>query len=694
MSRAEDPPDNPYVTDPLTEFDPVTELDEDAAHEQAKQLREAVRYHDYRYYVQNDPVVGDRTYDALFARLEALEAEFDSQTEDSPTQRVGGEPLDELETVAHVAPMRSIDQSGEAADVRAFDERVRDGLADTGWAGPLRYVCEPKFDGLSVEVIYEGGRFERAATRGDGEEGEDVTENVRTIGAVPQRLRGDHPDRLVVRGEVYMPKAAFREHNRARVERGQEPFANPRNAAAGTLRQLDPSVTAERPLSVFFFGVLDASERADTHRAELRQFPAWGLPVSEAVTTADDIEAAIDYRDDLLARRDELDYEIDGVVLKVDDREARDLLGATSRAPRWAFAYKFPARKEVTRVTDIVVQVGRTGRLTPVALLDPVDVGGVTVSRASLHNPAEIAELNVAVGDTVRVKRAGDVIPDVEEVVEDRADGYFEFPDRCPVCESPVERDGPLAYCTGGLACPAQLERAIEHYASRAGLDIDGLGPERIEGLLAAGVIEELPDLYTLEREDLTELEGWGEQSAANLLAELDAAREPPLEDFLAAIGVPEVGPTTASALARTFGDLDSILAASEADLREVDDVGKVVAREIRGFFDSERNRAVVERLREVGVDPQPVDTETGDELDGLTFVFTGSLDGYTRSEAQDLVEAHGGSATSSVSGNTDFLVVGEDPGTTKREDADAEGIPTLAEAEFEAELAERGVSV
>ncbi|WP_247005335.1 NAD-dependent DNA ligase LigA [Halorientalis litorea] len=694
MSGAEDRPDNPYVTDPPTEFDPVEELDEDAAREQAAQLREAVRYHDYRYYVQNDPVVGDRTYDALFARLETLETEFDIQTEDSPTRRVGGEPLDELETVSHVAPMRSIDQSGEADEVREFDRRVREGLADADWMGELRYVCEPKFDGLSVEVVYEDGRFERAATRGDGEEGEDVTENVRTIGAVPQRLRGDHPERLVVRGEVYMPKAAFREHNRERVERGQEPFANPRNAAAGTLRQLDPSVTAERPLSVFFFGVLAASERADTHRAELRQFPAWGLPVAEDITTADDIEAAIDYRDDLLARRDELDYEIDGVVVKVDDHEARDLLGTTARAPRWAFAYKFPARKEVTRVTDIVVQVGRTGRLTPVALLDPVEVGGVTVSRASLHNPAEIAELNVAVGDTVRVKRAGDVIPDVEEVVEDHADGSFEFPDRCPVCESPVERDGPLAYCTGGLACPAQLERAIEHYASRAGLDIDGLGPERIEQLLDAGVIEELPDLYTLEREALTELEGWGEQSAANLLAELDAAREPPLDDFLAAIGVPEVGPTTASALARTFGDLDSVLAASEADLREVDDVGEVVAREIRGFFDSERNRAVVERLREEGVDPQPVETETGDELDGLTFVFTGSLDGYTRSEAQDLVEAHGGSATSSVSANTDFLVVGENPGTTKREDAEAAGVLTLTEAEFEAELAERGVPV
>jgi DNA ligase (NAD+) len=693
MATREAPPaDNPYVEEPPTDFDPVEELDAATAREQAAALREALRYHDYRYYVRNDPVIGDRAYDALFSRLRVLEDAFDLDTTDSPTQRVGGEPLDELESVEHVAPMKSIDAASEADAVREFDRRVRDRLADAGYEGEVAYVCEPKFDGLSVEIVYEDGRYQRAATRGDGRVGEDVTANVRTIGAVPQRLRGDYPDSLAVRGEVYMPRAAFTAYNRERLERGEDAFANPRNAAAGTLRQLDPSVTAERPLSAFFFEILDASDRPDSNWGDLQAFPEWGLPVSGEGERVADIEAAIDYRDRLLDRRDDLDYEIDGVVVKVDDRAACETLGATSRAPRWAVAYKFPARSERTTVTDVVVQVGRTGRLTPVALLDPVEVGGVTVSRASLHNPDQIAELGVNAGDEVHVKRAGDVIPDVTEVLEKHSEGHYEFPDTCPVCASPVERDGPMAYCTGGLACDAQLERAIEHYASRTGLDIEGLGPERLEQLRDAGLVTDLPDLYDLDADDLAALEGWGETSAENLLAELEASKEPPLDDFLAAIGVPEVGPTTASALARHFETLDAVLDADEDELRAVDDVGEVVASEIRGFFDSEQNRAVIERLRDAGVDPQPAEVDGGDELDGLTFVFTGSLDGYTRSEAQDLVEAHGGSATSSVSGNTDYLVVGESPGTTKRDDADANDVPEIDEDEFEELLAERGV--
>ena len=689
---ADAPADNPYVTDPDTDFAPVADLDEDAAREQASNLRDAIRYHDYRYYVESDPVIGDRTYDALFSRLQVLEDTFGLDREDSPTRRVGGEPVDELDSIEHVAEMLSIDQSGEAEEVRAFDERVRDGLADSDWEGDLQYVCEPKFDGLSVEIVYEDGQYERAATRGDGVEGDDVTENVRTIPSVPQRLRGDYPEFLAVRGEVYMPKDAFREYNKERVERGEDAFANPRNAAAGTLRQLDPSITAERPLSIFFFGVLDASERTDSQQADLQAFQEWGLRVADEVEVVGDIEAAIDYRDEMLDAREDLPYEIDGVVIKVDDRAAREALGATSRHPRWAFAYKFPARKEVTRVTDIVVQVGRTGRLTPVALLEPVEVAGVTVSRASLHNPEEIERLGVGVGDSVRVKRAGDVIPDVEEVVEDRTQSHFEFPDHCPACDSAVERDGPMAYCTGGLACPAQLERAIEHYASRTGLDIEGLGPERIEQLMDAGLVERLPDLYALDREAVADLEGWGETSAENLLAEIEAAREPPLPDFLAAIGVPEVGPSTAKSLAREFGDLDSVLAADTDELQSVADVGPTVAEEIREFFASEHNREVIEQLRERGVDPQPVEIDGGDELADLTFVFTGSLDEFTRSEAQDLVEEHGGSATSSVSGNTDYLVVGENPGTNKREDAESEDVAQIDEGEFMALLDERDV--
>ncbi|WP_018257025.1 NAD-dependent DNA ligase LigA [Halomicrobium katesii] len=689
------PPNNRYVEDPPTEFEPVDALSDDEAREQAERLREAIRYHDHRYYVLADPVIGDRAYDALFARLEALEDAFTLDRADSPTQRVGGEPLDELQSVEHVAPMGSIDQGGEASEVREFDRRVRNRLADTDYDGEVDYFCEPKFDGLSVEIVYEDGQFRRAATRGDGAVGEDVTENVRTIASVPQRLRGDFPDFLAVRGEVYMPRDAFTAYNSERIERGEDPFANPRNAAAGTLRQLDPSITAERPLSIFFFGVLDSSVEFDSHGALHERFPECGLRVCDRTTVVDDIDAAIDYRDRQLDARDDLDYEIDGVVIKVDDRRACELLGSTSRAPRWAFAYKFPARKERTTLRDIAVQVGRTGRLTPVALLDPVEVGGVTVSRASLHNPAQIEELGVNAGDAVRIKRAGDVIPDVVEVVESSGEATFSFPDRCPVCESAVERDGPMAFCTGGLACPAQRERAIEHYASRDALDIEGLGEKAVAKLLNAGLVESPADLYDLTGDELAALSGWGQRSAETLVAEVDASREPPLANFLVALGIHDVGTVTARNLAREFESFEAIREAGVAGdtdaFEAVDDVGPIVAESICEFFRGERNEAVLDDLLD-HVDPQPADTETGDALDGLTFVFTGSLAGYTRSEAQDLVEAHGGSATSSVSGNTDYLVVGDNPGQSKRDDAEAEGVETIDQESFEELLADRGI--
>ncbi|QPV61774.1 NAD-dependent DNA ligase LigA [Halosimplex litoreum] len=688
---ADIPADNPYLAEPSTDFDPVEALTGTDAEAQAERLREAIRYHDQRYYVENDPAIDDRRYDALFSRLRDLEERFDVQTPDSPTRRVGGAPRDELPDVEHVAPMRSIDQGGEAEDAREFDRRVREGLDSADWDGEIEYYCEPKFDGLSVEVVYEDGVFERAATRGDGQVGDDVTENVRTIPSVPQRLRGDYPEFLAVRGEVYMPKPAFQDYNRELVERGDDPFANPRNAAAGTLRQLDPSVTAERPLSVFFFDVLDGVE-FDTRWEMHETLPEWGLRTCDRTELVDDIEAAVDYRDARLDERDDLDYEIDGVVVSVNDTDACDELGTTSRAPRWAFAYKFPARSEHTTVRDVVVQVGRTGRLTPVALMDPVEVGGVTVSRASLHNPAEIERLGVDVGDGVRVRRAGDVIPEVAEVTDADGEGHFAFPDECPVCGSAVERDGPMAFCSGGLGCPGQRERSVQHYASRTGLDIEGVGEERVQQLLDAGLVDDVADLYELTVDDLTDLEGWGETSAENLVAELDDAREPPLADFLTAVGIPEVGETVAASLARYFGTFDAVREAGEDDLQAVSDVGPTVAAEIRDFFDSEANRDVLDRLL-AHVDPQEAETSTGDALAGLTFVFTGSLDGYTRSDAQDLVERAGGSATSSVSGNTDFLVTGENPGQTKRDDAAEHDVPILDGVEaFESKLREYGV--
>ncbi|MFW5999903.1 MAG: NAD-dependent DNA ligase LigA [Halorubrum sp.] len=705
-TRHADPDENPYVEDPPTDFDPVGDLSADEAAEQAALLRAAVREHDHRYYVEADPLIPDETYDRLFTRLQRLEAAFDLPTEDSPTRRVGGEPLDELDTVEHVAPMRSIDNATEADAVREFDGRVRRELDAQGFdPDDVAYVCEPKFDGLSVEVVYEDGAYARAATRGDGTVGDDVTEQMRTVRSVPGRLRGDPPATLAVRGEVYMPRGAFEAYNEELIERGEEPFANPRNAAAGTLRQLDPAVVAERPLDVFFFDVLawetddepaDPPERPDAHWEEFDAFDAFGLRRADRVERVDDIEDAIDYRDRLMAERADLNYEIDGVVISADDRVHREALGSTSRAPRWAFAYKFPPRTATTTVEGVTVQVGRTGRLTPVAELDPVAVGGVTVSRATLHNPAELEALGVNAGDRVRIYRAGDVIPYVPEVVEKRSEGTYDFPDTCPICDAPVERDGPLAFCTGGLGCPAQLDRAVEHWARRDALDIEGLGPERVEQLREAGLVESLPDLYDLTVEELAALEGWGETSAENLVAELEATMRPPLDDFLAGLGIPDVGATTARALAAEFGDLDALLDADEAALRDVDDVGPEVAESIRDFFDTEENREAIEGLRERGVDPEPFETDAGDgptdTLDGLTFVFTGSLS-VPRSEAQAHVEAHGANATSSVSGNTDYLVAGENPGRTKRDDADAEGTPVVDEAEFADLLADRGVA-
>ena len=680
----DDAPENPYIAPEEPTFASADSLSEAEAREQADALREAIRYHDHRYYVEAAPVIGDRVYDTLFDRLQTLEAAFDIDASDSPTRRVGGEPVDSFDTVEHVAPMLSIDSSGEESEVREFADRVEREV------GPQQFVCEPKFDGVSIEVVYEDGVYERAVTRGDGEEGDDVTRNVRTVASIPERLRGDYPDFLAVRGELYMPREAFTAYNRERMERGDDAFANPRNATAGTIRQQDPAVVAERPLDCFFFETLDGAA-FDTAWERHTTLPEWGLPVNDEVRRVDDIDGAIQYRDALLDRRDDLDYEIDGTVIKVDDRDACEQLGATARAPRWAFAYKFPARSEETTVRDIAVQVGRTGRLTPVALLDPVEVGGVMVSRASLHNPDQIAELGVGVGDVVKLKRAGDVIPYVDAVVEAKSEGHYEFPDHCPVCDSAVERDGPLAFCTGGLACDAQLQRAVEHYASRDALDIEGLGEKSVGQLMDAGLVDSLPDLYALDREAVAELEGWGETSADNLVSAIEASREPALDSFLVAIGVPEVGPTVARDLARAFGTFDAVRAATREELEAIDGIGEVVAGEIREFFDSEQNERVIEGLLEY-VDPEELEVETGDALDGLTFVFTGSLSGMTRGDAQAVVEQYGANATSSVSGNTDYLVAGDSPGQSKTDDADANDVPILDERAFRELLADNGI--
>jgi len=676
--------DNPYVEPHTPDFDDVDKISEGEAREQVEKLREAVEYHDHRYYVENDPVVSDRTYNRLYDRLRRLEKRFGLEDEDSPTQRVGGEPLEGLETREHVVDMLSIDSSEKEKKVRAFDERVHNEV------GEVEYHVEPKFDGFSVELVYEDGVLEATVTRGDGVVGEDVTENMKTVRSVPLRL-SDAPDEVVVRGEVYMPKDGFQELNKERVKRGEDPFANPRNAAAGTVRQLDPSIVAERPLDIYVYDVMRTTAEVETQTEAVELLEELGFRVNEKNRLVDDVDGFVEYRNEMLEKRDELDYEVDGVIAKVNDFGKRDDLGETSAHPRWSFAYKFPAKTDTTRVAGIAVQVGRTGKLTPVALLEPVELDGVTVSRASLHNQKQVRELGVKEGATVEIERAGDVIPQVKRVVKDEdaeevdADG-FTMPEACPVCGSDVVRDGEHHYCSGGVACPAQLKRRLEHFASRDALDIEGLGEEVVSLLVEEGLVESLPDLYDLTVEDLRSLEGFGEKSAGNLVDEIEGGKDVTLADFLTALGIHRVGKERARKLSEEFA-LKKLMDAKEEALREVDDVGPEVAESLAGFFGGE-GRDVVEELLERGVEPERQEKE--ETLKGTKIVFTGSVEGYTRNELEDLLERHGADVTSSVSGETDYLVVGENPGETKREQAEEHGVETLDEDEFRERLLSR----
>jgi len=676
----EEPADNPYVREPNTSFAPASELDEETAREQVAALREAIEYHDYRYYVENDPVIADRAYDALFERLETLEAEFDLRDENSPTRRVGGDPIDELETVEHVTPLLSLQSSGDAAEIREFDRRIREAVGD------VDYSAEPKFDGFSVEVVYEDGAFDRAVTRGDGREGEDVSANVRTIGSVPLHLPPDAPDFLSVRGEVYMPRSGFQALNERRIERGEDPFANPRNAAAGTVRLLDPETVADRPLEVFFYDVIDTSADLTSQEDAAELLRSLGFRVDDETTVVEGVDAVIDYRDRLMAARDDLEYEIDGVVAKVVDFAKRERLGSTARHPRWAFAYKFPARTGETTVERIVVQVGRTGKLTPVALLDPVDLQGVTISRATLHNAGQMRDLGVHEGAVVRIERAGDVIPEVVAVIDGDDSVDFSMPDTCPVCDGTVMQEGEHHYCTNA-SCPAQLRRSLQHFCSRDAMDVEGIGAAAADQLVDADLVGSLADLYELEVTELASLEGWGERSAENLLAELEASKDVSLGTFVYALGIRHVGTERARALAGAFA-LDELMDASAEELLDVEDVGPEVAESVVSYFDTEANVETVERLVAAGVDPKR--RERGSELDGLTVVFTGSVPGYTRSELADRLESHGANVTSSVSGATDYLVVGENPGRRKRERAAEEGVATLDPDEFEERILSR----
>jgi DNA ligase (NAD+) len=637
------------------------------------ELRAQIAHHDYRYYVLDDPQLPDAEYDKLMIELRALESEYpDLVTPDSPTQRVSGEPVASFGVVTHKVPMLSLDNAFSDEDVQSFDRRIHERL---GVEGDLDYVAEPKLDGLAVTVIYRDGRLERAATRGDGVKGEDVTANVGTIRTVPRTLKGKAPQVLEVRGEVFMPIAGFERMNRLARERGEKVYINPRNSASGSLRQLDPRITATRPLDLFFYGLglVEGGGIPDKQGELLQAFRGWGLPICPDAKVVHGVDGCLAYFRDMGARRSSLPYQIDGVVYKLDRRADQERLGFISRAPRWATAHKFPADEATTVVQGVEFQVGRTGALTPVARLEPVFVSGVTVSNVTLHNIDEVRRKDVRVGDTVVVRRAGDVIPEVVRVIKHASEDApkIELPARCPVCGSEVLRveEEAVARCTGGFTCRAQRQEALRHFASRRAMDIEGLGDKLIEQLVERDFVQSPADLYTLKLEQLADLERMGEKSAAKLVQAIERSKDTTLPRLLFALGIRDVGEATALALAQHFGSLDRLLAASAEEVQQVPDVGPVVAAHVAAFFGSAEHRKVINCLRDEGVkwpDVQRPSVE-GQPLAGLTFVITGTLESLSREEAQEALVALGAKVSGSVSRKTSFVVAGADPGSKLR---------------------------
>ena len=647
-----------------------------ATRKKVESLRSEIRNHNYLYHVLDDPEVPDAEYDRLIRELTKLEKKNpELVTQDSPTQRVGAEPIKAFGTVEHALPMLSLDNAFSEDELRDFHRRITERLDIDDANDELGYSAEPKLDGAAVSLIYERGELVRAATRGDGTTGEDITHNVRTIASVPLKLIGNgYPPIMEVRGEVFMPRAGFERFNELARQNDEKTFVNPRNAAAGSLRQLDPRLTADRPLDMYAYSVgqVDGGSLAGLQSAILDQLQQWGLKICPERKVVNGISGCLDFYQHIGKRRDALSYDIDGVVYKVDRLDYQNRLGSVSKAPRWAIAHKFPAQEELTVVRDIEFQVGRTGAVTPVARLEPIFVGGVTVSNATLHNMDELYRKDVRVGDTVIVRRAGDVIPEVVRVIKKkgaRRKAKIKMPQKCPVCGSKVVRieDEAVARCTGGLFCEAQRSEALKHFVSRRALDIEGLGSKLIEQLVAIGRIKTPADIFNLDRDELIEMERMGEKSADNLLESIEKSKATTLSRFLYALGIREVGDATASALASFYGKLEAIMGAEEEELQNVPDVGPIVASRIRAFFNESHNAEVIQRLRDSGVhwkDSKPAATTTDGALAGKTFVLTGTLSGMTRDEAKDRIQALGGKVTGSVSKKTDFVVYGDNPGS------------------------------
>ena len=663
-------------------------------------LKGEIRRHDYLYYVKDRPEISDSQYDRLFRELVDLEqAHPELVTTDSPSQRVGAPPLEELIKVPHEQSMLSLDSIVDQNEVQTFDQRMKRELEIPS----VEYCAEPKFDGLSVELRYDHGIFTRGATRGDGTTGEDVTVNLRTIRSLPLQLQAQSglPDHLVVRGEVYMRLDDFQTLNRRITEQGGDAFANPRNAASGSLRQLNSTITASRPLVVTCYEIMALSTAAPpTHWDELETLSQWGLPVPTHRRLCTSIDEVTAFHHETGSMRDQLPYEIDGVVVKVNRRDWQSRLGMKSRSPRWAIAYKFTPRKEITIVQDIVVSVGRTGTLTPVALLKPVEVGGVTISRATLHNADEVARKDVRIGDTVKVERAGDVIPAIAERIpipgEQRRDAFC-MPDHCPVCGSTVGREGAYFYCTGQLVCGAQLKGSIEHFSSKHALNIEGLGKKTVAQLVDQGLVRSLADLYRLTKDDLIKLDGFADRSATLLLESIAGNKTVSLDRFLMGLGIRQVGQHIAKVLAREFGSLDEIMSADRERLQQIREIGPEISESLEVYWSEPHNREIIVQLQELGVQVArgmgSADRRKS-PLMGKTFVFTGGLDHFTRDGAQQAVETVGGRVSSSVSKKTSYVVAGRDPGS-KLDQARTLGVTILTEQEFSSLIGkdEKGLS-
>jgi len=643
-------------------------------------LRQELAEHNHHYYVLDAPVITDQAYDRLLRRLQQLEREFpELVTADSPTQRVGSAPASHFETVTHEVPMLSLDNAFDDEELFSFDRRLRDKLERDSELG---YCAEPKLDGLAVSLLYEAGNLLRAATRGDGRSGENITANARTIASVPLRLMGENlPRRIEVRGEVYIELEGFDALNRSQRQAGGKVFANPRNAAAGSLRLLDSRITASRPLTFCSYGIglCEGIELPASQFQQMQYLRSIGIPVSRQIELLHSIEDCLDYHQRILEQRASLAFDIDGVVFKLDNTAWQREAGFVSRAPRWAIAYKFPAQEVMTRLLDVDFQVGRTGALTPVARLDPVAVGGVMVSNATLHNMDEIERKDVRIGDIVIVRRAGDVIPEVVAPVLQQREGNLEqprMPARCPVCDSEVlQQPGQAAFrCVGGLVCAAQRKEAIKHYASRKALDIEGLGDKLVEQMVEQGMVDSIADLYHLSLDQLAGLERMAEKSAHNLLDALEQSKQTTLSRFIYALGIREVGEATAEALADYFGEIEAVMDADEEALQQVEDVGPVVAGNIRHFFDQKKNRDIVEKILLQGVSWPQQDTAQRQQLqtlEGKTYVISGTLEGLSRDQAARLLKARGAKVSGSVSAKTTAVISGDNPGSkvTKAEE-------------------------